>query len=61
MNPIDRINELRLRVRDGKRITKAEAAEALTLMREQRAKVITAQAEKEAKTKAPVNLNDLFE
>lgn len=57
---ITRINELRLKVRNGEGITKEEAAEALTLMREARGKVITAQAEKEKKTKAPVNLNDLF-
>ncbi len=59
-NPIDRINELRIKVRDGIPITKEEAAEALQLMREQRATVITAQAAKDAK-KAPTNLNDLFD
>lgn len=57
---IDRINELRIRVRDGEAITKEEAAEALTLIREQRAKVVTALVEKEKKGKAPNNLNDLF-
>lgn len=60
-NPIDRLNELRLKVRDGEPITKEEAAEALELMRAQRKTVMEAQAAKEKKTKAPVNLNDLFE
>lgn len=60
-NPIDRINELRIKVRDGETITKEEAAEALTLMREQRKGVLDAQTTKEKKTKAPSNLNDLFD
>jgi len=60
-NPIDRLNELRLRVRDGETITKEEAREALELMRAQRATIMTAAAAKEKKTKAPVNLNDLFD
>ncbi len=59
-NPIDRINQLRIRVRDGDPITKEEAAEALSLMREQRAKVMNAVSAKEKKAAAPVNLNDLF-
>lgn len=58
---IDRINELRLKVRDGEKISKEESAEALFLLREQRGKVVTALAEKEKKTKAPVNLNELFD
>ena len=57
---IDRINELRLKVRDGEKISKEESAEALFLLREQRGKVVTALAEKEKKTKVPVNLNELF-
>lgn len=60
LNPIDRINELRLRIRDGKDITKEEAAEALQLMREQRKTVMDAASEKEKKRKTPMNLNDLF-
>ena len=60
-NPIDRLNELRIKVRDGETITKDEAREALELMRGARATVMKAVAEKEKKTKAPVNLNDLFD
>lgn len=60
-DPITRINELRLKVRDGEGITKEEAAEALELMREARTAMTTAQATKEAKVKAPSNLNDLFD
>ena len=61
-NAIDRINELRLKVRDGVEITKDEAAEALNLMREMRGKVAATAAEKEAKKAkaAPANLNDLW-
>lgn len=57
---IDRINELRLRVRDGLPITKDEAREALELMRAQRKTTMDAQATKAAKA-APINLNDLFD
>ena len=60
-NPIDRLNELRIKVRDGETISKEEAREALELMRGQRKTIMEAQAVKEKKTKAPVNLNDLFE
>ena len=59
-NPINRINELRLKVRDGISITKEEAAEAVQLMREQRESIMNAQTVKDAK-KAPANLNDLFD
>ena len=60
-NPIDRLNELRIKVRDGETISKEEAREALELMRGQRATIMEKVAAKEKKTKAPVNLNDLFE
>lgn len=60
-NPIDRLNELRIKVRDGETISKEEAREALELMRGQRATIMEKVAAKEKKTKAPVNLNDLFD
>jgi len=59
-NTIDRINELRIKVRDGQPITKEEAREALELMRAQRKTVMDAQTVKATKA-APVNLNDLFD
>ncbi len=60
-SPIDRLNALRLKVRDGVVITKEEAREALELMREQRKGMTEAIVAKEKKGKAPNNLNDLFD
>ena len=60
ISEIDRINELRIKVRDGQPITKEEAKEALELMRAQRKGIMDAQAEKAGKA-APINLNDLFD
>ena len=57
---IDRINELRIKVRDGQPITKEEAKEALELMRAQRKGIMDAQTAKAGKA-APINLNDLFD
>lgn len=59
-NTIDRINQLRLRVRDGIEITKEEAAEALSLMREQRKGIMEATLAREKSRAVPINLNDLF-
>lgn len=56
VNPVERLNELRLRVIAGEEITKDESAEAVELLRAQRAK-----ATKPAKEPTlPTNLNDLF-
>lgn len=57
--PTDRLNELRIKVRDGIPITLEESREALELLRGQRKSTLDAQVKKEGK-KAPVNLQDLF-
>lgn len=59
--PIDKINLLRAKVRDGEELTQEEAREALEALRAQRKSVLDAQTTREKKTKAPANLNDLFE
>lgn len=58
---ITRLNELRLKVTEGEEITQEEAAEALQLLRSQRQAVLDVQQKKEAKSKPPMNLNDLFD
>ena len=55
-NPVDRINELRSRFLSGEDITKEQAAEAVMLMRGQRAKSVTPSKE----PTLPTNLADLF-
>jgi len=57
-DPIARINDLRQKVINGEEITKEEAAEAIQLLRADRASKL----EKASGTasKVPVNLGDLF-
>ena len=58
-NAIERINDLRQRVKLGDDLSKEEMAEAVQLLRGDRAARATTAATKATKA-APIDLNDLF-
>jgi hypothetical protein len=56
IDPVARINELRLKITSGEEITREESAEAVRLLRAQRQRSVTPTKE----AKIPLNLNELF-
>ena len=55
-DPVQRINELRLKITSGEEITREESAEAVRLLRSQRQRATTPAQP----AKIPMNLNELF-
>ena len=55
-NPVDRINELRAKIRAGEDISKEESAEAVRMIRSQRLRATTPNT----RSNLPADLNDLF-